>query len=98
MRTLIAVSALALLSNLAIAENFNYEQQIASPDLSNQDFSSTGPNASTMDVRVSLDDFYRDNPDVSNVPYDHEGIVLRGPGRFTAYDDLSRHNPDLGGV
>ena len=64
MKTLITISALALMSNLAIADNFNYEQQIASPDLSNQDFSSTGTQASTTDVRVSLSDWYRGNPDV----------------------------------
>ena len=98
MRTLITVSALALLSNLAIAENFNYEQQITSPDLSNQDFSSNGPKASIRDVRVSLNDYYRGNPDVAQVPYSHDDIVIRGPMHFTAYDELSRQTPDLGGV
>lgn len=98
MRTLITVSALALVSNLAIADNFDYEQQIASPDLSNQDFSSTGTQVSTSDVRVSLNDWYRGNPDVAHVPYNHDGMVIRGPMHFTAYDELSRQNPDLGGV
>lgn len=98
MKTLITVSALALISNLAIADSFNYEQQIASPDLSNQSYSSNGPHASTRDVRVSLNDYYRGNPDVVHVPYNHDGIVIRGPMQFTAYDELSQQNPDLGGV
>ena len=98
MKTLITVSALALISNLAIAESFNYEQQIASPDLSNQNYSSNGPRASARDVRVSLNDYYRGNPDVVHVPYHHDAIVIRGPMRFTAYDELSRQTPDLGGV
>ncbi len=98
MKTLITVSALALISNLAIAESFNYEQQIVSPDLSNQNYSSNGPRASTSDVRVSLNDYYRGNPDVVHVPYHHDGIIIRGPMQFTAYDELSQQNPDLGGV
>ncbi len=98
MRTLITVSALALVSSLAIAENFSYEQQIASPDLSNQSFSSSGHQATSGGVRVSLDDYYRGNPDVTHVPYNHDGIVITGPMQFTAYDELSQQNPDLGGV
>ncbi len=98
MRTLITVSALALVSNLAIAENFSYEQQIASPDLSNQSFNSSGNKASSGDVRVSLDDYYRGNPDVAHVPYNHDDIVITGSMQFTAYDELSQQNPDLGGV
>jgi hypothetical protein len=98
MKTIITLSALALLSNLAIAESFTHEQQIASPDLSNQDFSSSGQQASTQEVRVSLNDWYRGNPDVENVPYSHDGIVIGNPAAFTAYDELSRQNPDLGGV
>jgi len=68
MRTLITVSALALMSNLAVAENFAHEQQISSPDLDaniqNLDFRSSDPQASAQGVRVSLNDFYRGNPDV----------------------------------
>ena len=101
MRTLITVAALTLVSNLAIAENFNYEQQIASPDLNSNvqslDFNSSGM-ASAGDVRVSLHDYYRGNPDVAHVPYNHDGMVIRGPMHFTAYDELSQQNPDLGGV
>jgi hypothetical protein len=98
MKTIITLSVLALMSNLAIAENFAYEQQISSPDLNSLDFNSSDPQASAGDVRVSLNDYYRGNPDVENVPYDHDDIVIRGPIQFTAYDELSRQNPDLGGV
>ncbi len=102
MRTLITVSALALMSNLAIAENFAYEQQISSPDLDaniqSLDFRSSDPQASARDVRVSLNDYYRGNPDVENTPYSHDGIVIHGSMHFTAYDELSQQNPDLGGV
>lgn len=102
MRTLITVSALALMSNLAIAENFAYEQQIASPDLDpnvqSLDFNSSGSKPSTREIRVSLNDYYRGNPDVVHVPYNHEGVIIKGPMLFTAYDHLNRQNPDLGGV
>lgn len=102
MRTLLTVSALALLSNLSIAETFTYEQQVGSPDLDpniqSLDFKSSGHQASAGDVHVSLDDFYRGNPDVEHVPYNHDGIIIRSPKRLTAYDELSRQNPDLGGV
>lgn len=98
MKTIITLSALALLSNFALAENFSYEQQIASPDLSNQDFSSNGNTPSAHEVRVSLNDWYQGNPDVAHVPFPHDGIIIRGTMNFTAYDELSRQNPDLGGV
>ena len=96
MKTIITLSALALMSNLAIAENFTHEQQIASPDLSNQDFSSTGTQGSTTDVRVSLDSWNRGNPDVAHVPYNHVGMEMKSEGRWTtSYDALNQSNPDL---
>ena len=98
MKTIITLSALALLSNLALAESFNHEQQIASPDLSNQDFSSSDPMPSSKDVRVSLHELNRDNPDIENVAFNHDAVLNRGSTQFTAYDELSRQNPDLGGV
>ncbi len=102
MKTLIILSALALVSNLAIAENFSYEQQIASPDLNSNiqslDFNSSKPQASTQDIRISLHNVYLGNPDVEQVPYHHDDIVIRGSMNLTAYDELSRQNPDLGGV
>lgn len=102
MKTLITISALAPVSNLAVAENFSYEQQIASPELNaniqSLDFNSSKPLPSTRDVRVSLDNSYRGNPDVAQVPYNHEDMVIRAAMSFTAYDELSRQNPDLGGV
>ena len=99
MKTLITVSALALVSNLASAENFAYERQISSPDLSTDlGFNGSDPKASAQEVHVSLNDFYRGNPDVENVSYEHDGIIIRGAVQFTAYDELSQQNPDLGGV
>lgn len=96
MKTIITLSTLALVSNLAIADGFSYEQQISSPDLSNQDFSSTGTQASTSDVRVSLDSWYRGNPDVVHVPYNHDGMEIKSEGRWTtSYDALNQSNPDL---
>ena len=96
MKTIIALSALALLSNLAIAESFNYEQQIGSPDVSNQSFDSSGQKASTREVHVSLDDWNRGNPDVEHVPFNREGEVSKSMGDLiTGYDVLSQTNPDL---
>ena len=96
MKTIITLSALALLSNLAIAESFTHEEQIASPDVSNQSFDSSGQQASTHEVRVSLDDWNRGNPDVVHVPYNHEGEVSKSMGGLiTGYDVLSQSNPDL---
>ena len=96
MKTIITLSALALLSNLAVAESFTYEEQISSPDVSHQSFSSRGHMASTGEVHVSLDDWNRGNPDVEHVPFNHEGEVSKSMGDLiTGYDVLSQTNPDL---
>ena len=96
MKTIITLSALTLLSNFAIAESFNYEQQIGSPDVSHQSFDSIGQKASTQDVRISLNEWYSGNPDVEHVPFNHEGEVSKSMGDLiTGYDVLSRSNPDL---
>ena len=96
MKTIITLSALALFSNLAIAESFTYEQQIASPDLSNQSFDSTGQKASARVVRVSLNEWYSGNPDVEHVPFNREGEVSKSRGDLvTSYDQLNQSNPDL---
>mgnify|MGYP000591172738 CR=1 FL=1 len=96
MKTIITLSALALVSNLAIAESFTYEQQIGSPDVSNQSFDSNGQKASSGDVRVSLNDWYRGNPDVEHVPFNREGEVSKSmDDLITGYDVLSQSNPDL---
>jgi hypothetical protein len=71
MKTLITLSAPALMSNLPMAENFAYEQQISSPDLRTDfqslDFSGSDPMASAQDIGVSLNDFYRANPNLGGV-------------------------------
>ena len=96
MKTIITLSALALMSNLAIAENFTYEQQIASPDLSNPDVKVSERQASTQEVRVSLDSWNRGNPDVAHVPYNHDGMEMKSEGgQITSYDALNQSNPDL---
>ena len=96
MKTIITLSTLALLSNLAIAENFAYEEQIASPDLSNQSFDGSGQKESTREVHVSLDDWYRGNPDVEHVPYHREGEISKSMGDLvTSYDALNQSNPDI---
>ena len=96
MKTIITLSALALVSNLAIAENFAYEEQIASPDLSNQSFDSSGQKASAREVHVSLDDWSRGNPDVEHVPFNREGEVSKSmKDLVTSYDALNQSNPDL---
>ena len=96
MKAIITLSALALLSNLAIAESFTYEEQISSPDVSHQSFSGSGQKASTREVHVSLDDWSRGNPDVEHVPFDHQGEISKATGELiTGYDALSQSNPDL---
>ena len=96
MKTIITLSALALVSNLAIAENFAYEEQIASPDVSHQSFDSSGQEASTREVQVSLDNWNRGNPDVEHVPFNHKGGVSKSMGdRVTSYDALNQSNPDI---
>ena len=64
------------------------------PNIQSLDLNSSGHEPSARDVRVSLEDYYRGNPDVVHVPYDHDGVIIRGP----AYDELSQQNPDLSGV
>ena len=96
MKTIITLSALALLSNLAIAESFTYEEQIASPDVSNQSFDSSGQKASVREVHVYLDDWNRGNPDVEHVPFNREGEVSKSMSdSITSYDALNQSNPDL---
>ena len=100
MKTIITLSALALASNLALAESFDYEEQISSQDLDpNISSLSAGvkdPEASTSDFRISLNDFYSGNPDVEHVPYNHEGKELKIDGdMLTSYDAWSKGNPDV---
>ncbi len=99
MKTIITVSALALISNIAMADAFDYEKQSGSQDL---DPSATisdsirNPEASTFQVRVSLNDWYQGNPDVADVPYSHDGIEQKiEGGMLSNYDVLSQANPDM---
>lgn len=100
MKTIITLSALALMSNLALAESFNYEEQIGSqdldPNISDLSASVTDPEVSTSDFRISLNDFYSGNPDVAHVSYKHEGKEMQFKGdMLTSYDAWSQGNPDV---
>lgn len=99
MKTIVTLSALALISNIALAESFEYENQIGSQDLDPNISTSAGirdAEASSSSVRVSLNDWYKGNPDVVHVPYNHDGIEMKFEGDlFTSYDALSLNNPDL---
>ena len=100
MKTIITLSALALMSNLALAESFSYEEQISSqdvdPNISSISASIKDPEVSASDSRISLQDFYSGNPDVEHVPYNHEGQDLQIKGdMFTSYDAWSQGNPDV---
>ena len=100
MKILITLSALALASNVALAETFEYERQIGSQDLDpTVNTESSGvkdPAMSNSDFRISLDDWYRGNPDVEHVPHQYDGVEIKKQGdMFTSYDAWSRNNPDL---
>ncbi len=99
MKTIITLSAIALISNVAIAGSFEYEKQVGSQDLdpnagisdSNRD-----PEVSNFQVRVSLNDWYRGNPDVAHVPYNHDGMGQKIKDNSASnYDALSQANPDF---
>ncbi|WP_457673430.1 hypothetical protein [Thiolapillus sp.] len=100
MKTLIAVSALFLASNMAFAEIFDYESRIASQDLDpNIPGLSAGisnPAPSSKQTRPSLQVAYRGNPDVDTGPVEPASIRMdRHDHIYTAYDMLVAENPDL---
>ncbi len=100
MKTIIAVSALFLASNMAIAETFTYERQIASEDLDpNIPSLSEGisnPMPSRVQKLTSLQEVYRGNPDVDTGSLEEESIRMgRHEHIYTAYDMLVEENPDL---
>ena len=75
MKTLIAASVFALMSGVASAGAFDHELPFGNPDL---DPSLGAPDVATRvsnsDVRVSLEDFYRGNPDVdTDLGFRHTG-------------------------
>ena len=100
MKTMITFSALALVSNFALAEGFSYEEQIATQDLDpNITSLSTdvrNPEVSATDFRVSLNDWYQGNPDVDHVSYRHDGVEMQMEGDlFSSYEKASQDNHDL---
>lgn len=100
MKTMIAFAAFALVSNMAFAETFQYERQLASEDLDPNIPSLSGgisnPAASAQKSRVSLFETYRGNPDTQVGPVDPDSLsVTRHNHIYTAYDMLVDSNPDL---
>ncbi|WP_293675241.1 hypothetical protein [Thiolapillus sp.] len=100
MKTLLTFSALALVSNMAFAETFQYERQLTSEDLDpNIPSLSQGisnPAKSVQQPRVSLFDTYRGNPDTQVGPVEPDSMpVPRHNHIFTAYDMLIETTPDL---
>ena len=86
MKTLLTFSALALVSNMAFAETFQYERQLTSEDLDpNIPSLSQGisnPAKSVQQPRVSLFDTYRGNPDTCLLytsPSPRDGSASRMP-------------------
>ncbi len=100
MKTLIAVSALFLASNMAFAETFAYERQVASQDLDpNIPSLSEGisnPVPSKVQPPKSLQAVYDGNPDVDTGSLEPASIGMdRHEVIYTAYDRLIEGNPDL---
>jgi len=99
MKTVVTFAALALISNMAVAETFEYEHQIASQDLDpnipslSEDRSN--PAVSRQQPRVSLFDVYRGNPDTEVNEVKSDNIADRHSHIYTAYDALVDSNPDL---
>jgi hypothetical protein len=97
MKTLITASALTLIANLALADDIY--RSFASPELDSSVSNNYGvvfPSIVPSAVRVSLYDFYKGNPDVSQ---DLEGYVEHtswASGRLTSYDRWLIGNPDSG--
>lgn len=99
MKTTIAVSALTLIANLAVANEYQ-EGNFASPDLTPDYSNFTGGQVRPLvdsDVRVSLQDYYAGNPEVF---YGHEptdrirAARVSGPN---ALDAWYAGNPDVTG-
>ena len=100
MKTLLTFSTLALISNMAFAETFEYERQLASEDLDpNIPALSEGisnPAMSVQQPRVSLHDTYRGNPDTQTGPIEADNLPMtKHDHAYTAYDMIIDNNPDL---
>lgn len=99
MKTIITLSALALINSVALADVFEYEKQVGSQDLdphAQQLDHIQNPEPSSQSIRVSLHNWYQGNPDVVHVPYDYSGELKQSESRlFTSYDAASAGNPDL---
>ncbi|WP_457665523.1 hypothetical protein [Thiolapillus sp.] len=100
MKTLLTFSALALISNMAFAETFQYERQLASedldPNISSLSQGISDPVKSMAQPRVSLFNIYRGNEDTQVGPMEPDNLPMTQHNHiFTAYDMLIETNPDL---
>jgi len=99
MKTIITLSALALISNIAAADSFQYERQLASEDLDPNIASlSAGiknPVASRQAVTISLHKVYRGNPDTQTEPVEPRSLSTGTSQICSTYDLLIEGNPDL---
>ncbi len=104
MRTMIAITALTLISSLAVAEEFTYERQWASEDLASEtstlSFRDTDPASSGNGFLTTLETAFRDNPDVQILPPGYREPHRSAQARFcinSGYELLARDNPDMTG-
>jgi len=100
MKTLISISALALISNMAVGETFQYERQLASQDLDpNIPSLSEGisnPSRSVDQPRISLHEVYRGNPDTDTGSFEPAAVRFGTEDMpTTAYEAIVKGNPDL---
>jgi len=101
MKTVIALSALALVTNLAIAGDFAYERQFSSEDLASEtsglEYRSSNPAPSMQSGRISLHEIYRGNPDTETLRegFENSTSVDMNALPRTSYDVIVKDNPDL---
>ncbi len=98
MKTIITAAALTLVSNMALADAFDYEIQFGSQDLDPSAEASTTVTVNNLghDTIVSLDSWYEGNHDVVNVDNHYNGDTLvSSPPMLTSLEWVSLGNPDL---
>jgi len=104
MRTMITITALTLVSSLAIAEDFTYERQWASEDLASElsilSFRDDDPAPSGSSFLTTLEMAYHGNPDVQILPPGYREPHRTASANFcvnSGYELLARDNPDMTG-
>ncbi len=98
MKTLLAATVLAMMSGPAIAD---WEDVFKNPDLDPKYGSGYGlefpPVQASVDKGTSLDEFYRDNPDVYSGRDTMDSTLERShstSAATTSLDVFTQHNPD----